>query len=129
MAVARHLVRPTRGSPLPALAVRAGPRRLFGLAPTGGCRAAPVTRKRGGLLPHRFTLAGHRPAVCSLWPCPSPRGAQALPGSLPLELGLSSGPKARDRHTPRPEGSRRRHRRPPSVMPTPAAVRPAWRRR
>src|SRR5580765_1366524 len=24
-----------------------------------------------------------REAVCFLWPCPSPRGAQALPGSLP----------------------------------------------
>jgi hypothetical protein len=31
-------------------------RRLFGLAPTGVCRAASVTRKRGGLLPHHFTL-------------------------------------------------------------------------
>src|SRR5262249_2163035 len=30
--------------------------RLFGLAPTGGCRAAPVTGTRGGLLPHRCTL-------------------------------------------------------------------------
>src|SRR5438105_12494850 len=56
MAVTRHLERPTRGSPLPAWAVRAGPRRLFGLAPTGGCRATPVTGSRGGLLPHRFTL-------------------------------------------------------------------------
>jgi hypothetical protein len=44
-------------------------------------------QRRGGLLPHRFTLtpAGlHLPgAVCFLWPCPSPFGAQALPGSLP----------------------------------------------
>ena len=42
----------------------------------------------GGLLPHRFTLTrvSGEPsirAVCSLWPCPSPCGAQALPGSLP----------------------------------------------
>src|SRR2546428_3318654 len=29
---------------------------LFGLAPCGVCRAAPVTRGAGGLLPHRFTL-------------------------------------------------------------------------
>jgi hypothetical protein len=42
----------------------------------------------GGLLPHRFTLTriSGEPsirAVCFLWPCPSPCGAQALPGSLP----------------------------------------------
>ena len=30
---------------------------LFGLAPDGVYRAAPVSGKRGGLLPHRFTLA------------------------------------------------------------------------
>ncbi len=29
---------------------------LFCLAPRGVCRAAPVTRTRGGLLPHPFTL-------------------------------------------------------------------------
>jgi hypothetical protein len=44
-------------------------------------------QRRGGLLPHRFTLtpAGLRlpGAVCFLWPYPSPFGAQALPGSLP----------------------------------------------
>jgi hypothetical protein len=46
-------------------------------------------QRRGGLLPHRFTLTllpASRPkfrAVCSLWPFPSPRGAQVLPGSLP----------------------------------------------
>ena len=36
--------------------VRAGPRRLFGLAPTGGCRATRCCQPCGGLLPHRFTL-------------------------------------------------------------------------
>ena|ERR671914_3069787 len=44
-------------------------------------------QQRGGLLPHRFTLtlcsANRTRAVCSLWPFPSPCGAQALPGSLP----------------------------------------------
>src|SRR5688500_6326622 len=44
-------------------------------------------QRRGGLLPHRFTLTREalRPphAVSFLWPCPSPFGAQALPGSLP----------------------------------------------
>ena len=29
---------------------------LFGLAPGGVCRAGPVTRTAGALLPHRFTL-------------------------------------------------------------------------
>ncbi len=42
----------------------------------------------GGLLPHRFTLTrilGEPSirAVYFLWSCPSPCGAQALPGSLP----------------------------------------------
>src|SRR5512140_3392104 len=33
-------------------------------------------RKRGGLLPHLFTLTGPcGPAVYFLWPCPSPLGA------------------------------------------------------
>jgi hypothetical protein len=44
-------------------------------------------QRRGGLLPHRFTLTPadlRLPgAVCFLWPYPSPFGAQALPGSLP----------------------------------------------
>ena len=45
-------------------------------------------QRRGGLLPHRFTLTRRKPcgllrAVSFLWPCPSPSGAQALPGSLP----------------------------------------------
>src|ERR687888_293571 len=66
-------------------------------------------QRRGGLLPHRFTLtphalASHVPsaleAVYSLWPCPSPFGAQALPGSLPggarTFLGMPCG--ARDHH-------------------------------
>src|SRR6185436_2936967 len=56
MAVAGHLEQPTRGSPLPVLSVWATPRRLFGLAPTGGCRTTRSYQERGGLLPHRFTL-------------------------------------------------------------------------
>ena len=43
-------------------------------------------RQRGGLLPHRFTLAcalDGPSAVCSLWHFPSPRDARALPGTLP----------------------------------------------
>jgi hypothetical protein len=33
---------------------------LFGLAPGGVCRASPVTRGTGALLPHRFTLTRHQ---------------------------------------------------------------------
>jgi hypothetical protein len=46
-------------------------------------------QRRGGLLPHRFTLtpsthlSAGLGAVSFLWPYPSPCGAQALPGSLP----------------------------------------------
>src|SRR5579862_2679032 len=81
---------PTASSSLPAApTVRAAPRRLFGLAPAGGYRAPVACARGGGLLPHRFTLACFRclrpgsSAVCSLLPCPSPLGAQVLPGGLP----------------------------------------------
>ena len=71
------------------------PRRLFGLAPTGGYRATAVASGAVGSYPTVSPLPCLPPceadrAVCSLLPCPSPFGAQALPGSLPLELGLSS---------------------------------------
>src|SRR6266446_6612234 len=61
---------------------------LFGLAPCGVCRAAPVTRGTGGLLPHRFTLAGREAslpswAVCSLWHFPSRRRDWVLPSAMP----------------------------------------------
>jgi len=64
MAVARHLTRPTRGSPLPALSVRAGPRRLFGLAPAGGYRAASVTRRAVGSYPTISPLPRPRAGRC-----------------------------------------------------------------
>src|SRR5437867_12600195 len=78
MAVASHLVRPTRSSNAPGrVSLLIWPCSDRGLP----CRACCQTR--GGLLPHRFTLTlwDTRP-VCSLWPCPSPHGAQALPGGL-----------------------------------------------
>jgi hypothetical protein len=66
---------------------------LFGVAPGGVCRAGACRHVRGGLLPHHFTLAcdqsrpsGRRlepSAVCFLLHCPSPRGAWALPSTLP----------------------------------------------
>src|SRR5690606_2570599 len=58
--VTGRLQRPTRRHrtghpPAPARAAAAA---LLGLAPGGVCRATPVTRGAGGLLPHRFTLTG-----------------------------------------------------------------------
>lgn len=45
------------GRPVPGFPVRERPSApLFGLAPGGVCRAGPVTRPAGELLPHRFTL-------------------------------------------------------------------------
>jgi len=72
-AVARCLKRPTRKD------LRAGPARdgcpsffLRGLAPGGVCRARPVARPAGALLPHRFTLTRRRPGEQVA--CPSPGG-------------------------------------------------------
>src|SRR5438067_6522812 len=48
-------------------------------------------------------------AVCSLWPFPSPHGAQALPGSLPCGartfLGTPLQPACRDHHALPPPGT------------------------
>ncbi len=80
---------PATSSGLPAARLQSvwvTPRRLFGLAPTGGYRAAAVASGAVGSYPTVSPLPEPlaRPsAVCSLWPCPSPLGAQALPGSLP----------------------------------------------
>ena len=70
--VAPHLQRPTRRTragrvaPCPPLTGRAI--LLLGLAPDGVCRARPVTRPAGELLPHRFTLTcrGESPATGGL---------------------------------------------------------------
>jgi AraC-like DNA-binding protein len=122
MAVTDHLERPTRGLPLafaPGWSVWVTPRRLFGLAPTGGCRAPLLTLGAVGSYPTVSPLpwlALRLPrAVCFLWPSPSPRGAQALPGSLPFGartfLGgirtsatIASYPRVKNRSpgTPRP---------------------------
>src|SRR5574341_2525230 len=83
---------------------RAGSRCLFGLAPTGGYRATSVTGRAVGSYPTFSPLPGNR-AVCFLWPCPSPRGAQVLPGSLPFGartfLDAPFRPARRD-HRPHP---------------------------
>ena len=79
MAVASHLVRPTRSSNDPGrVSLLIWPCSDRGLP----CHAR--YRTRGGLLPHRFTLTlwiQGRSVLCG--PVPSPRGAQALPGGLP----------------------------------------------
>ena len=68
-------------------------RPLFDLAPSGVCRAAPVTRDAGALLPHRCTLtcaprpprrmSGRPSAVCSLWHFPAPYDDWPLASTLP----------------------------------------------
>src|SRR6516164_2705596 len=73
--------------------VRTAP--LFGLAPGGVCRARPVARPAGELLPHRFTLTAvdrSTPAVCFLWhfPFPASPGGGRYPPPSPVESGLSS---------------------------------------
>gem|GEM_PF-2105659 len=55
---------------------------LLGLAPGGVYRAAPVTRRTGGLLHHRFTLTRQCRAVCSLWHFPAGHPGWALPTTL-----------------------------------------------
>ena len=97
---------PATSGGLPATqAARVRPRRLFGLAPTGGYRATPVARSRGGLLPHLFTLTcprDRRFVFCGPFHrLTTPRCYLAV---YPLELGLSSTRKTsgRDRHAPPP---------------------------
>src|SRR5207302_1480809 len=80
------LVRPTRRLGRAALE-----RLLLGLAPGGVCRAGPVARSAGELLPHRFTLAGGEPpAVRFLWHCPRVAPPGCYPAPRPVESGLSS---------------------------------------
>ena len=83
--VADRLLRPTR--------IRRGQRHGIPIWPCSrrGCLAESVTRTRGALLPHPFTLAarsrrprwaGDRVAVCSLLHYPRARAPQGLPGAL-----------------------------------------------
>jgi len=98
-AVARHLMRPTRGSSGPGrTSPPIWPCSGWGL-PCHGC-----FQPRGGLLPHLFTLAhGINRGWCILC-CPFRRFAapRSYLAACPVELGLSSvHPKAdRDRHAP-----------------------------
>src|SRR5262245_51121811 len=88
---AEALVRPTRELGRAALE-----RSLLGLAPGGACRAGPVTRPAGELLPHRFTLTA-RAAVCSLLRFPRVAPPGCYPAPCPAESGRSSSVAARGR--------------------------------
>ncbi len=94
MTVTRHLERPTRGSdgPVPDLAAYLALLRLGVAVPR-----AVASRAVGSYPTFSPLPAGFLRAVCFLWPCPSPCGAQALPGSLPCGartfLDPSSGPR------------------------------------
>ena len=94
--ITRSLKRPTRElgrATLNAL--------LFGLAPSGVCRASDVTTGAGELLPHRFTLTSgnkrspRRSAFCGTF-LPI-TGTGRYPAPCPMELGLSSPPAAEKR--------------------------------
>src|SRR6476620_7538742 len=89
-AVADTLQRPTRELGRTTLE-----RSLSGLAPGGVCLAATVARHAGGLLHHRFTLAGAGPEPCAgglfsvaLIPRVAPGGC--CPPPRPVEPGPSS---------------------------------------
>ncbi len=88
--IARRLQRPTRGSGEQPVAP-GGAGLLLGLAPSGVCLAEPVTWPAGGLLRHRFTLAGLAGDLLSvaLFRRIAPPGRYPAPCST--EFGLSSG--------------------------------------
>ncbi len=99
----------TSCGPPAARAVRAGPRRLFGLAPTGGCRATTVTSRAvgsyptvsplpvvtGGLFSVALSVAFQRPGVTwqsALWSSDFPRLAGLRAATITLHQ-LSLPPK------------------------------------
>ena len=107
--VASRLQQPTRGSSDRTLAVWVAPRRLFGLAPTGGYRAVAVASTAVGSYPTFSPLPpGLTPKWRSIFCGPirrlsAPRRYLAV---YPLELGLSSGrnnPPATIPPTPEPK--------------------------
>ena len=74
---------------------------LLDLAPCVACRAASVTRRAGGLLPHRFTLTATASRVGGLLSVALPRGhpRPALTGTLPFGVRTFL-----ERERPRPPG-------------------------
>ena len=138
MVISLGCLSPDTSSSLPAAvqpdhsgrAVWVTPRRLFGLAPTGGCRAASVTRSAVGSYSTVSPLPVARlrllRAVCFLWPYPSPFGAQALPGSLPGGARTFLGnPKATATTAPCPSGKDNRPGPPGQPSPVVRAS-PCW---
>jgi len=105
---------------------------LLGLAPDGVCRAGPVTRAAGELLPHRFTLTCGEtpPAVCSLWHFPWPRGRWALPTIAPCgaRTFLPPGRSRREPFGP-PDFPDRRSPVPPRPSPGNHAGKTGWKNR
>src|SRR5262245_38348514 len=100
---------PRRGLPA-AQTTRAGSRCLFGLAPTGGCRAVPVARPAVGsyptVSPLPFGYKGGLFSVALFRRLTAPRRYLAV---CPVELGLSSnGPFSRPPATIGPTTSSRR---------------------
>src|SRR5262245_39053626 len=98
---------PRRGLPA-AQTTRAGSRCLFGLAPTGGCRAVPVARPAVGsyptVSPLPFGYKGGLFSVALFRRLAAPRRYLAV---CPVELGLSSnGPSSRPPATIGPTTSR-----------------------
>jgi hypothetical protein len=67
---------------------------LLDFAPDGGCLAAPVTPRAGGLLHHLFILAPKRfrsrVRGLFLWSYPRVTPPGRYPASYPIESGLSS---------------------------------------
>jgi hypothetical protein len=80
---------------------------LLNLAPDGVCRAGPVARVAGALLPHRFTLtcATRRwpSAVCSLWHFPAGHPGWPLASILPCGAPTFLSPFG-EPNEPRPPG-------------------------
>jgi hypothetical protein len=91
----------------------APPARSFGLASGGVCRAIPVTRDAGALLPHRFTLTTARMAVCFLWHFPAGHPGLPLATTLLCEVRtfLDAPLVPKNQRTPRPPGQLVRRKR------------------
>ena len=76
--LARRLQQPTRATDRNQIHMPP----LFGLAPGGVCRAAPVARRAVRSCRTLSPLPRRNAAVCSLWHCPWSRLRRALPGTV-----------------------------------------------
>src|SRR5688572_1480688 len=102
--VTHALQQPTRG----VLIEVDTSRRIFGLAPTGVCRAVRVATNAVGSYPTFSPLPPREVAVCSLWHCPSRRQlSPPVPRSYlavcPMEPGLSSNKYHKDTYARSPD--------------------------